>query len=155
MQGHWQTIGLYIDENTAGGTGGETWMCVRWREGAKEMTLMQKWCHGDADLLELTGGGFIERTVVRDLQATIWLPVDDDYSHVFKTLVGATISDRILSLSHPGIPYSGGTDACDHQLGAPFFQTYHDEGRKPLGFLTLLHAEKDYFLPEKECIAAL
>ncbi len=75
----------------------------------------------------------------------------------FRKLIDAVVSPKVLALPVPGLPYSIDSDACDYGVGCALFQTHPGGERKPIGFWsrTLNDAERNYGVPERECLAVM
>lgn len=84
-------------------------------------------------------------------------PFGPDEANAFSTLVTNVTNPPVLALPKPGLPYSLDTDASAYQVGAALFQTHDNGERKPIGFWsrTLLPAEKNYSVSERECLAVV
>ena len=83
--------------------------------------------------------------------------LDQSQLEAFRTLVDAVVSPKVLALPVTGLPYSVDTDACDYGVGCALFQTHPDGTRRPIGFWsrTLEEAERNYAIPERECLAVM
>lgn len=75
----------------------------------------------------------------------------------FNALIKAVLDPVILSIPKQGLKYSLDTDASDYQVGCALFQTAESGERKPIGFWsrTLNSAERNYSVPERECLAVV
>eukprot|EP00171_Calliarthron_tuberculosum_P001622 IDg1622t1 len=83
--------------------------------------------------------------------------LDEAQARAYQRLIEAVTDPPVLALPKLGLPFSIDTDACDHQIGCALFQTHEDGNRKPIGFWsrTISKAEKNYGMPEKECLAVI
>lgn len=84
-------------------------------------------------------------------------PLQAEHFDAFHKLISAVLSPEILAIPHPGLKFSLDTDASDYQIGCVLFQTNEAGQRKPVGFWsrTLNPAERNYSVPEKECLAVV
>ena len=75
----------------------------------------------------------------------------------FKGLIKAITEPPVLALPKIGLQYSIDTDASDYKVDASLFQTQADGTRQPIGFWSrsLLPAEKNYSISEKQCLAVV
>ena len=84
-------------------------------------------------------------------------PFTEGQRRSFNLLKNALKEPPILRLPRPGLPYSVDTDASDYQIGCALLQTHEDGSRYPIGFWSrsLIPAEKNYSVSEKECLAVV
>lgn len=75
----------------------------------------------------------------------------------FETLKRLLTSADVLALPILDLPYSIDTDSSDYQVGCALFQMHPYGERKPIGdwSRTLQQAERNYSVPEKECLAVV
>ena len=81
----------------------------------------------------------------------------EEASEAFQKLIDVVVNPPVLGLPRADLPYSIDTDASDYQLGVALYQHLPDGTRQALGYWsrTLQAAEKNYYTPEKECLAVV
>ena len=83
--------------------------------------------------------------------------LDEKQTEAFRTLIDKILSQPILALPRPDLPYSVDSDASDYGVGCALFQTHEDDNRRPIGFWSrsLNDAERNYSASERECLAVV